>query len=1088
MQLNRTRVAAGLIACCLFSVSAAQSDSPEFSNADIEWFEREVRPILVEQCSSCHSRSFGNVKGGLSLEDRASILAGGDSGPAIVPGQVDQSLLIEAVRRESYEMPPEKALPDRELKVLVEWVQRGAPWPAETNTPDTAGDWRAERLRSHWAWQPIEVPQVPTNAARNPVDAFILQKLTQNKLQPAKRASAAELRRRLSFDMTGLPPTAGEATAEYPEPGPNNDEDENAATVEHAYAQEVERLLTSPQFGVHWGRHWLDLVRYAETLGHEFDYPIHNAWRYRDAVIDSLNTDTPYDRFVTEHIAGDLIPSQARRKHPRTGVDQSLALSGYWWLGESVHAPVDLKNDWATRVDNQIDVFSKAFLGMTVACARCHDHKFDAIGVDDYYGLSGMIQSTRRREAHTDPFDKIAKHCVAMQQQIATADATAEALLLSNAMQQPEALVWLKDYISQLAGKKLQDELPLSSPLVPLRALLEPTKNIQDTLSELRTELRRAEKRYAAWEDESELFADFSSGVPPGWNIFAPAKDGVVGGGPGGFAQVPDWRTVPIETGTWDWFSGTLPYPALPGVFSSARFGTAPCITLQSPTFVLQHPMICLKSRGQSADSVVVVGNYFMDEFNGLLFRDVRKKIEQDRDSGWVTHAGDLNKYLGEPTFLSLEDVDNAWFEVEEIRFANSPPPPAVSHAAIDFLEQEFVSEVALLDALAEQIANAFRRLPDGQQSSRPALLARAVLVASERHQFADPKLFDTLFALAEPLKAADSRTPKPVRVMVAADGPGRDAPIAIRGNPHTPGDTVARSLFVSLPGSRPVQTRGSGRWQLSQALTDPSHPLTARVIVNRVWHHLMGRGLCGTPDNLGVLGGRPSHPELLDYLASELIRHDWSIKWLVREIVMSETYQLSTNATPEQLELDADGRLWSHRTIRRLSAEALRDSMLSIAGSLDTRLDGPSAPVHLSESMTGRGRPGKSGPLDGDGRRTVFVEVRRNFLDPFLLAFDFPMPATTAGDRNQSNVPAQALGLLNDPLVGELTKRWSQRWTNLDDSRERVGRMIGTAFGRPATPAEIEQCLSFVESLGDDGWQELAHVLLNSKEFSYLR
>ncbi|MEM7475977.1 MAG: DUF1553 domain-containing protein, partial [Planctomycetota bacterium] len=257
----------------------------------------------------------------------------------------------------------------------------------------------------------------------------------------------------------------------------------------------------------------------------------------------------------------------------------------------------------------------------------------------------------------------------------------------------------------------------------------------------------------------------------------------------------------------------------------------------------------------------------------------------------------------------------------------------------------------------------------------------------------------------------------------------------------------------------------------------------------NRVWHHLMGRGLVPSTDNFGVLGGRPSHPELLDYLASEFVEHDWSVKWLVKEIVSSQTYRLSSKPSEEQRELDADGSLWSHRPVRRLSAESLRDALLSTAGSLDPQLGGRSVPVHLNSQMTGRGRPGKSGPLDGQNRRSVFVEVRRNFLDPFLLAFDFPMPSTATGKRTESNVPAQALGLLNDPLVQEMTKRWVRKSSTIANTDQRIEAMFADAYSREATTNELQVCRHFLgDNANEATWQELAHVLFNSKEFSYLK
>ena len=322
---------------------------------------------------------------------------------------------------------------------------------------------------------------------------------------------------------------------------------------------------------------------------------------------------------------------------------------------------------------------------------------------------------------------------------------------------------------------------------------------------------------------------------------------------------------------------------------------------------------------------------------------------------------------------------------------------------------------------------------------------------------------------------------------MAAQEGTPRNSALAVRGNPHQRDQITERAQITALGKPIQINELSSGRQELAHRLVHSNYALTARVIVNRVWQHLLGRGLVHSPDNLGVLGGRPSHPKLLDYLAVELIEHEWSLKWLIREIVMSKTYQLSASPTLEQRVKDPDGALLSHRRVRRLSAEALRDALLATSNSLDFRIAGPSVPIHLNNQMTGRGRPGKSGPIDGNGRRSSFIEIRRNFLDPFLLAFDFPMPSTTAGSRSSSNVPAQALGLLNDPLVSELVARWTTRVT-VSDPERRIRQMIATAFSRRATDTEVAQCMEFVQEHGDDSWQALAHVLINSKEFSYLR
>ena len=385
-------------------VESVAAEENEFSAGQIEWFEKQVRPLFAQHCMSCHSKSVG-TKGGLNLDSRETILAGGDSGPAIVPGKPEESLLIEAIRRESFEMPPEKPLSEREQKVLEQWVEMGAPWPSSTSPGDSSENWLAARASQHWAWQPLRKPNTPSIRddawSETAIDRFIYSRLLEENLQPAPSCDELSLARRLNFDLLGLPPK------------------DIPALSRRNYSSYVDALISSPQFGVRWGRHWLDVVRYAETLGHEFDYPVRHAWRYRDTLMDSLNTDVPYDRLLMEHVAGDTV--EKPRLHPQTGLDQSLALTGFWFLGDSVHAPVDIKQDWATRVDNQIDVFSKAFMGMTFACARCHDHKFDAISQADYYSLAGMLESTRREYAITDPNHRIANFNASLARQIATA-------------------------------------------------------------------------------------------------------------------------------------------------------------------------------------------------------------------------------------------------------------------------------------------------------------------------------------------------------------------------------------------------------------------------------------------------------------------------------------------------------------------------------------------------------------------------------------------------------------------------------------------------------------------------------------------
>ncbi len=1061
--------------CGAITASADEpTNLPNATAADFEWFEREVRPLLAEHCYSCHSSTVEHPKGGLRLDSLDGILTGGDSGPAAVAGDVTGSAIVQAVQRTSLEMPPDKPLNPRDQAKIERWVKLGLPWPQTTRQNDTLADWATERAAVHWAWQsppPTSPPQLDDDRwSTKPLDRFVAAELAANKVAPAVPCEPLTLLRRLSFDLTGLPPAAddvAQATEQFAEPD---------------YTQLVDRLLSSPQFGVQWGRHWFDLVRYSESLGHEFDYSIRHAWQYRDATVDGLNTDMSYADFVREHLAGDLLAKP--RIHPLTGVNQSLAATTWWWMGDTIHAPVDIKADWAARIDNQIDVMSKAFIGLTISCARCHDHKFDAISLKDYYGLAGVMKSSRRLYHATDPFDRIAQHESIMATQLAQADDLARQAFSESASQTTEVRDWLNTVCQSLRAQpaKLDAWLPTSSPWFAIRPVV--NDDFTASLSKARKQLGNQRAEYLKWQAESPLFANFAEGLPAGWTVQTASQN-----------TAPLQLDVQPQSATWDWFAGKLPVPAGLGMFSSQRYGRHAYVTLRSPTFEVQRPVVCLKLQGKSALSVVSVDNYYMHEFTGLLFGDLRKAIDQPSAAGWVTHRGDLNKYLGQPAFLSLEDEGAAWFELQEVRFADRGPPAESSLQAEQLLSDEFSSQAELFDQLESHLAAALERLSSEQADASAISWVHSAMDLADQIGVAFPlPRSRELSETAERLQQLDASAPAPTVLTTIAEGTPCDSEIAIRGNPATLGDVVPRGCFARLIETPTITADSSGRWELAQSLSSPTHPLSSRVIVNRVWHHLLGTGLVSSTDNFGVLGGRPSHPQLLDYLSTEFVRHDWSIKWLVREIVLSQTYRLSSTPTEEQLQSDADGRLLSHRAVKRLTAESLRDSLLATADSLNRNLAGVSIPIHLNEQMTGRGRPGASGPLDGGNRRSLYIEVRRNFLDPLLLAFDFPMPATCTGNRNVSNVPAQALGLLNDPLVNEMANRWTQRILAIKGDAPRITAMFIAALGRQPTTEELAECQAYVSQATGDAaaqqqvWNELAHVLLNTKEFSYVR
>lgn len=949
--------------------SATEASVPaEFSPQQLEFFESKIRPLLNAHCYECHGSDA--QEGGLRLDSRSALVAGGDSGAAIEAGQPDASLLIDAVRYgDVYQMPPTGQLPAAEIALLEKWVEMGAPWTPgdETAVADAKPTFDLQaRKASHWAWRPVSRPTIPkmeeVNAA-TPIDAFVLEKLATAELKQARKADRATLLRRATFDLTGLPPTPAEIEAFERDESPD------------AFTRVVDKLLASPHFGERWGRHWLDVVRYAETLGHESDFPLTNAWRYRDYVIRALNTDVPYDQFLREHVAGDLL--EAPRRHPTEGFDESILATAFWYLGEAVHAPVDSRADQATRLENQVDVFSKAFLGLTVACARCHDHKFDAISTRDYYSLAGFAASSHQLVASLDPNGELEKGAARLRE------------------------------LHRRGG----EALGLSSIAKP-------------------PSLNRGSDSMAAG---NVVFEDFLTGAGrwfcSGW-AFA-ESDGTSG----------NWR-----------LTSNGPELLAADVAHSGRYGDKLPGSMRSATFTIEKPYIHYRTAGKQAKIRLIVDGYAMDPFTPLLFEGFTFVVDSD-ELGWRTQ--NAARYLGHRAHIEFIDAGAGYVAVDEIQFSDSAEPPATG-------------------------------------SNESPSVTSTEAVASTRGA-------GDLSAILREMAEIDAELPTPVEAVAIGDGTGEDLQISIRGNYKTLGETAPRRFLEAVTSNDPpVPLERSGRRELAERMLAADNPFVARVMVNRIWHHLFGRGLVGTVDNFGVLGEQPTHPELLDYLASRFVEEQWSIKRLIREIMLSDAYQLASAGASKSEEIDPQNRLLHRANVRRLEGEAIRDSLLAISGRLDRQQFGSPVPVHLTSFMDGRGKPAESGPLDGAGRRSIYLEVRRNFLSPFLLAFDMPVPATCVGQRSTSNVPAQALSMLNDPFVLEQCDLWAARTlANHTEETQRVDSLYRTAFGRPPTDEEASAAHEFIveqaQSYGvpaDDRqvWKDLCHVLVNLKEFIYLR
>ncbi len=804
-----------MIIFLLFSMLIDDAASPPeqpISEEQLKFFENDVRPLLVDHCFKCH----GSQKqwAGLRLDSRAAVLKGGDSGPAVIPHRPDASLLIRAVRHEdeNLQMPQDEKLSDRQIETLVQWVAMGAPFP------EAAVSEHRVRDPNHWAFQPpaaVQVPEVQDAGwAQSDLDRFVLARLEAEQLLPAPRADRRTLIRRITFDLTGLPPTPEELDAFLNDERPD------------AYAQLVDRLLESPAYGERWGRHWLDVARYADSNGLDENIAHGNAWRYRDYVVRSINSDKPFDRFISEQIAGDLLESATDDER-----SELLIATGFLSIGPKVLAEVNQPKMRMDIVDEQIDTVGRVFLGMTFGCSRCHDHKFDPIDTADYYGLAGIFRSTRTMDTYT----KVAKWH-------------------EHALTTPEAALQQAEYESQIATQKQAIEALVAQADATARASLTGDQSAPESLESL--------------------------------------------------------------------------YP--------------------------------------------------------------------------------------EPTQAELARLREALTKLESM----PPEPPS----AMGVVEDEIA-----------------------------------------------------------------------------------DVAIHVRGNPSKLGDVVPRHLppVMNGPTMPAFDSAQSGRRELSQWLTDPRHPLTARVLVNRFWRWHFGEGLVRTTDNFGLLGEQPTHPELLDWLAQQFISDGWSLKAFHRLVLNSSTYQQSSVPNPETADRDPENRLLGHFRTRRLNAEEVRDAILQISGSLDRTMGGSLLQVK------NRGYLFDHTSIDTTDytshRRSLYLPVIRNNVYDVFQLLDFPDPAVPTGSRATTTVAPQALLMMNSDLIMQAADDLAVRIrSEVPDDTSRLRRLYLLALGREPSEQEqaedvaflkrADQSLKEAEPDDDDekhlqkSWSILCHVVIASSEFIYVQ
>jgi hypothetical protein len=895
-----------------------------------EFFEARIRPVLTNNCYACHTNS---KLGGLRVDSRVALLEGGNTGPAIVPGRPDESLLIKAVNQvdPKLKMPLGGAkLKDNQIADLRYWIQTMAAfWPTEDSAPAPAVTAKSTftirpEQRKFWSFQPIQKlppPNVKNTAwPKGAIDRFILAKLEENHLAPVQPADKRTLIRRAYFDLIGLPPTPEQVDAFLSDNSPG------------AFATVVDRLLASPQYGERWTRHWLDVARYADGTGHPDTRQVFlgygmardgyaNTWRYRDWVIQALNADMPYDQFVKAQIAADLMPAKDRTKLlPALG----FFGIGPWFTGDDV-VFVEAR---ANERDDKIDALTKGFLGLTVACARCHNHKYDPISQKDYYALAGVFANSGFWEYNLAPEAEVEAYQAQRKKVKAAEDALEEyaqacALRVAETLsgQIPQYFLGVRKAV--LSGGKAE-----------LRALAEAESLDAEILGRWFQYLTATEKLHPYLKPWDVLMAKGGGTEAEARNIAEGFRDLVL-------QVIPEKKAV--IAANHEMLRNYRPDP-------NEATALLPGDLVQFELFQFKQLMV----------QKVMNTNHF------YVWLDV---VQGEDDQSYVKKDGIL-EYRGQ--------------------------------ALLPWLQSE---EKARLDAMQAEVA----------------ALTKAM-----------PPEYAYLMGLKDEARAKNIK-------------------LNIRGNAHAFGEEVPRgfpAILAQTDGDPLPFTNGSGRLELADAIV--RHPLAARVMVNRVWQHHFGRGIVETPSNFGMMGERPSHPELLDYLAAQFIESGWSLKAMHREIMLSSAYQLTYAHSEANSAVDPDNRLVWRANFRRLEIEALRDSGLFVAGVLDERVGGPPEELERANSK----------------RRTIYGRASRS---PYglLTLFDYPDPNITSEQREVTNVPLQGLYFLNSDLIQReadaLLARLQPEGMGEPQPAERIQRAYRLLFQRPASPAEVERGIAFL-------------------------
>jgi mono/diheme cytochrome c family protein len=1004
-----------VLTCALLPIFvAAFASSVDAANDEgFDFFENKIRPILVQHCYECHN-SHDKAKGGLALDYKAALLAGGDSGDTIVPGKPDESLLIQSIRHEGgYEMPANSPQLDASIIADFEhWVSLGAPDPRllKPTSDELANKQSWEEVRKQrrqwWAFQPLEqhaVPQIDAPEwSRNTIDAFVYARMQGEGISPQPTAAPDVLVRRLHLVLTGLPPSP-QAVATFLE-----------APTEQAYEEMVDRLLDSHAFGERWARHWMDWYRYAESHGSEGDPRIPYAQQYRDYVIRALNADVPYDQLLLEHLAGDLLENP--RVNDALKLNESAIGPAHLRLVPHGFGVTDAYGEQITFTDNQIDVISKAMLGLTVSCARCHDHKFDPISHKDFYRFYGVMVSNRPSTVLIDSPTKLATN-------------KDELTSLKLGIRESLAKHWLSE-IDALPtrllsdSKQWEDQQDFKQPLGLWNLLqnVDPedmSTRIEGFLAQLQ-EIKAANAKSIA---EAEFYVDLREpGNAERW--FASGNGTASTVSPAGsFALHADGDMAIRGIYARGIYSHLLSDKHA-GVLSSANFGVRGRLTQ-------------VRAAGSNAQLRVPIRNYPL--IHGGLHPVTNVSNERLQ---WLATQNKWDYWQGEQVHYEIAtdrdklstpgNNDRSWFGIAEI-YAGDQPPQSEGASLLSLVEKpgDITSQGALSDAYRQVLRAAVlawkeRTMSDAQAEFLDDFVVRGLLT---NHVNGFPESLQTQIAAYRNLEAA---VPVPTRAPGVLEAEPVDHPLLIRGDYKQESEPVHRQFLEIFAGER-YDDRSSGRMQLAEDIVSQQNTLKSRVLVNRLWGYVFGRGIVSSTDNFGRLGSKPTHPELLDHLALNFEREGWSIKRTLRKIVTSRTFQSESDAPTSLLEKDPQNIYLSHYTPRRLDAEAIHDSIVQIGGG---------------------------------NERAIYIPVIRNNLEPFLSAFNAPIPTSTISTRNNTNVPAQSLAMLNGQLVEQTAQAWSSRVSRdgtLATPEQKITTMFSEAYSRPPSERELQAMLTYL-------------------------